>query len=57
MFDEKDAAESMKNYKPGYDAHMDSYDKANQKATLSLVAALGAVAYGYFTGVFSDDEF
>ena len=53
----KDAAESMKNYKPGYDAHMDSYDKANQKATLSLVAALGAVAYGYFTGVFSDDEF
>jgi hypothetical protein len=47
----------MKNYKPGYDAHMDSYDKANQKATLSLVAALGAVAYGYFTGVFSDDEF
>jgi len=53
----QDAADSMKDYKPGYDAHMDSYDKANQKATLSLVAALGAVAYGYFTGVFNDDEF
>ena len=51
----KDAANSMKGYKPGYDAHMDSYDKANQKATLSLVAALGAVAYGYFTGVFSEE--
>ncbi len=51
----KDAANSMKDYKTGYDSHMDSYDKANQKATLSLVAALGAVAYGYFTGVFSEE--
>ena len=52
----KDAANSMKGYKPGYDAHMDSYDKANQKATLSLVAALGAVAYGYYIGVFIEEE-
>jgi len=52
----KDDANSMKDYKPGYDSHMDSYDKANQKATLSLVAAIGAVAYGYFTGVFSEEE-
>ena len=51
----QDAANSMKDYKPGYDSHMDSYDKANQKATLSLVAAIGAVAYGYFTGVFSEE--
>ena len=26
------------------------------KANLSLVAAIGALAYGYFTGVFSDDN-
>jgi len=26
------------------------------KANLSLVAAIGALAYGYFTGVFSDDD-
>jgi hypothetical protein len=52
----KDAANSMKNYKPGYDAHMESADKAQSKANLSLAAAIGALAYGYFTGVFSDDN-
>ena len=31
-----------------------SYYKANQTPTLSLVAAIGAVAYGEFTGVFSE---
>jgi len=46
----------MKDYKPGYDAHMESADKAQSKANLSLVAAIGALAYGYFTGVFSDDN-
>ncbi len=58
------ASESQKRIDalPSYDtagikAHTDSRDAAKQKATLSLVAALGAVAYGYFTGVFSDDEF
>ncbi len=40
----KDAANSMKNYKPGYDAHMESADKAQSKANLSLA------------GVFSDDN-
>jgi hypothetical protein len=52
----KDHANSMKEYKPGYDAHMESADKAQSKANLSLVAAIGALAYGYFTGVFSDDD-
>ena len=52
----RDAANSMKDYKPGYDAHMESADKAQSKANLSLVAAIGALAYGYFTGVFSDDD-
>ena len=58
------ASESQKRIDalPSYDtagikAHTDSRDAAKQKATLSLVAALGAVAYGYFTGVFNDDEF
>jgi hypothetical protein len=46
----------MKDWKPGYDAHMESADKAQSKASLSLVAAIGALAYGYFTGVFSDDN-
>ena len=31
-------------------------DLAQMKANLSLVAAIGALAYGYFTGVFSDDD-
>jgi len=35
---------------------MESADKAQSKANLSLVAAIGALAYGYFTGVFSDDD-
>jgi len=35
---------------------MESADKAQSKANLSLVAAIGALAYGYFTGVFSDDN-
>ena len=52
----RDHANSMKEYKPGYDAHMESADKAQSKANLSLVAAIGALAYGYFTGVFSDDN-
>ena len=52
----RDHANSMKEYKPGYDAHMESADKAQSKANLSLVAAIGALAYGYFTGVFSDDD-
>tara|TARA_Y100000294_G_scaffold115677_1_gene107264 strand:+ start:962 stop:1822 length:861 start_codon:yes stop_codon:yes gene_type:complete len=52
----RDAANSMKDYKPGYDAHMESADSAQMKANLSLVAAIGALAYGYFTGVFSDDD-
>ena len=52
----RDAANSMKDYKPGYDAHIESADKAQSKANLSLVAAIGALAYGYFTGVFSDDD-
>jgi len=52
----RDAANSMKDYKSGYDAHMESADKAQSKANLSLVAAIGALAYGYFTGVFSDDN-
>ena len=52
----RDAADSMKDYKPGYDAHMESADKAQSKANLSLVAAIGALAYGYFSGVFSDDD-
>jgi len=52
----KEAAKSMKDYKPGYDAHMESADSAQMKANLSLAAAIGALAYGYFTGVFSDDD-
>ena len=52
----RDAANSMKDYKPGYDAHIESADKAQSKANLSLLAAIGALAYGYFTGVFSDDD-
>ena len=52
----KDAAESMKNYKPGYDAHMDSANKSKSEATLSLVTALAAVGYGYYIGVFSEEE-
>ena len=52
----RDAANSMKDWKPGYDAHMESANKAQSKASLSLVAAIGALAYGYFTGVFSDDN-
>jgi len=52
----REKANSMKDWKPGYDAHMESADKAQSKASLSLVAAIGALAYGYFTGVFSDDN-
>jgi len=35
---------------------MKSADSAQMKANLSLVAAIGTLAYGYFTGVFSDDD-
>jgi hypothetical protein len=52
----REASNSMKDYKPGYDAHIESADKAQSKANLSLLAAIGALAYGYFTGVFSDDD-
>ncbi len=43
-------------YQDAYDAHMKSADSAQMKANLSLAAAIGALAYGYFTGVFSDDD-
>ena len=52
----RDAANSMKDWKPGYDAHMESADKAQSKANFSLAACSFALAYGYFTGVFSDDN-
>jgi len=56
----KDAANAQdktwSGYQSAYDAHMKSADSAQMKANLSLAAAIGALAYGYFTGVFSDDD-
>ena len=56
----KDAASAQdktwSGYQSAYDAHMKSADSAQMKANLSLAAAIGALAYGYFTGVFSDDD-
>ncbi len=56
----KDAANAQdktwSGYQSAYDAHMKSADSAQMKANLSLVGAIGALAYGYFTGVFSDDD-
>ena len=56
----KDAANSQdkswSGYQSAYDAHMASHDKSKNEATLSLVAALAAVGYGYYIGVFSEEE-
>ena len=56
----KDAANSQdkswSGYQSAYDAHMSSHDKSKNEATLSLVAALAAVGYGYYIGVFSEEE-
>tara|TARA_Y100000817_G_scaffold167206_1_gene130772 strand:- start:228 stop:998 length:771 start_codon:yes stop_codon:yes gene_type:complete len=56
----KDAADaqdkSWSGYQSAYDAHMASHDKSKNEATLSLVAALAAVGYGYYIGVFSEEE-
>jgi hypothetical protein len=35
---------------------MDSANKSKSEATLSLVTALAAVGYGYYIGVFSEEE-
>ena len=56
----KDAANSQdkswSGYQSAYDAHMSSHDKSKNEATLSLFAALAAVGYGYYIGVFSEEE-
>ena len=56
----KDAAnaqdKSWSGYQSAYDAHMDSANKSKSEATLSLVTALAAVGYGYYIGVFSEEE-
>ena len=56
----KDAADSQDKswtgYQSAYDAHMDSANKSKSEATLSLVTALAAVGYGYYIGVFSEEE-
>ena len=56
----KDAADaqdkSWTGYQSAYDAHMDSANKSKSEATLSLVTALAAVGYGYYIGVFSEEE-
>ena len=56
----KDAADAQdktwSGYQSAYDAHMDSANKSKSEATLSLVTALAAVGYGYYIGVFSEEE-
>jgi len=50
----KRKADAMKNNKDGYEAHMDSYNKAKSISDISVTFALGALAYGYISGAFSD---
>ena len=50
----KRKADSMKNDKDGYEAHMNSYDRAKGISDISVTFALGALAYGYISGAFSD---
>ena len=40
---------------PGIKAHQDSMDGAKSTAMLSLGVTVGSLAYGYFTGVFSEE--
>jgi len=52
----KDRANTMSDYKPGYDGHMKSADKSKNEATLSAVVLIGVLVYGYFDGAFTGDD-
>jgi len=49
-----DRLEGINPNAPGIKAHEDSRDGAKSTATLSLVVAAASLAYGYFSGVFTE---